>query len=112
MTKAEAKRLCLNNWALKIENGGDYSITVGKDERAIEIKKLNLKFDCAYCQKYLHTSSERIEDCFGCPIRIKSNKRYNPKEFGCFQNSHPFKIWNKNKTVKNAQNVYNLIKKS
>lgn len=93
LTKKQAKALSIKKWEIIIEKGGDYT----SEDLPREILKLSNH--CGYCEKHFAAG------CIACPLSISMIG-------DCNDIGHPWNTWSKDMTLKNAQVVLDLIKKS
>lgn len=107
MTKKEAKRLSVLKWQYIVDNDG---IEYGVHFKVEGL--LGLQSNCGLCDKYQDTASKSLKYCAKCPIRLKVKDYSSIGNTGCWQDSHPYKIWSYNATKENAQAVLDLILKS
>ena len=107
LTRKEAFKLSIEKWEMIVAADGEHTKGVCK-------RFEHLRAECGLCEKYSETKGEKLVCCEKCPIRPKI-KDYDkdPDAYewaGCTQDSHPFYVWDKEKTKKNAQAVLDLIK--
>ena len=103
MTQAEAKALCVTKWEYIVDNEGSVgNLYDTHPELRIYVN------GCAYCDLYRSSSKGKYKSCYGCPVKVNSN-RYKTSTVGCQQTTHPWMVWNRSKTTANAQAVLDLI---
>ncbi len=107
LTNKKAIELSILKWEWIVKNDGDDN----SSELLEAIPELeNIEEYCGLCHKYLKVTYDPYSvSCDKCPIDIIKTKKNNHTS-GCWQNEHPFNIYECETTKENAQKVLDLIK--
>lgn len=107
LSKEKAIELSIKKWQWIVDNNGSNNLY--KLLRAVPELK-DIEEYCGLCHKYLRVMTKPYSvSCGKCPIDITKTNRKDHTS-GCWQDGHPFMIFEACPTKEYAQKVLDLIK--